>query len=172
MLSIAEKLERYEPEPNSGCWLWTGELNNKGYGTFTHGRGVRWLAHRASYIEANGPIAEGVCVLHKCDTPACMNPQHLFAGTLYDNWHDMFQKGRWAGSGWPRRKGTQHTHAKLTESVVAAMRDRSRAGETHEEIAQAFGFKRQTVSLSISGKTWAHVPNPVPSRRASPSSRA
>src|SRR5262245_50376469 len=83
-----------------GCWLWTAQVNNKGYGRFyyypkteTHRRSWGIYAHRLSWMLANGEIPEGMNVLHRCDTPACVNPEHLFLGTQADNMHDCKIKG-------------------------------------------------------------------------------
>lgn len=89
--SLSAKLEAYSiPEPNSGCWLWLGTTSN-GYGRIDHG-GKTLRAHRASYEEFVGPIPKGFCVLHRCDTPCCVNPEHLFLGTQQDNMSDKAAK--------------------------------------------------------------------------------
>lgn len=79
------------------CWLWTGSLTNSGgYGQLSRSRAegpVR--ANRVSYEMHIGPIPDGLSVLHRCDTPACVNPAHLFLGTTRDNARDMSRKGRW-----------------------------------------------------------------------------
>lgn len=81
------------PEPNSGCWLWMGWLHKDDYGCLRyHGR--RILAHRASWMAYRGPIPSDKCVLHKCDVPQCVNPDHLFLGTHIDNMEDMKNKNR------------------------------------------------------------------------------
>src|SRR6266567_1582450 len=89
--------QRFWPKvrKTSTCWLWTGMKHYKfGYGFFQVGIGDRQLAHRISWKIHNGPIPDGLYVLHKCDTPPCVNPDHLFLGTYYDNMDDMDQKGR------------------------------------------------------------------------------
>lgn len=84
-----------QPEPNSGCWLWTGRYGNNGYGTFGGGRkGERTGAHRLVWEITNGPIPDGLFVLHRCDVRGCVNPEHLFLGTAKDNTQDMMAKGR------------------------------------------------------------------------------
>ena len=76
------------------CWLWTGAVNEHGYGRLTLGRTYKRYAHRASWESSFGAIPEGLNVLHRCDTPRCINPAHLFLGTRADNVHDMDSKGR------------------------------------------------------------------------------
>lgn len=77
-------------------WLWTGPVNGKGYGRLIVGRGgkTRILAHRFSYELHIGPIPEGLNVLHRCDTPPCVHPSHLFLGTIRENALDMAAKHR------------------------------------------------------------------------------
>jgi hypothetical protein len=77
----------------TGCWEWTGALNNKGYGKLCV-NGKQIFAHRASYALHVGPIPPGSVICHLCDNPRCVNPDHLFAGTMLDNTRDMIAKGR------------------------------------------------------------------------------
>jgi hypothetical protein len=80
------------PEPNSGCWLWDLRLNKRGYGRIQLNYKTE-LAHRASYKAFWGDPG-ALCVCHRCDTPACVNPEHLFLGSIGDNVDDMIRKGR------------------------------------------------------------------------------
>lgn len=110
--------ERFEVDSKTGCWNWTGRLNGSGYGVIAgpiNGKryvekGVNMLAHRASWILHKGEIpkgagAHGTVVMHRCDNPACVNPDHLLLGTQSDNVKDMLDKGRKVSN--PRR-GTDH----------------------------------------------------------------
>jgi len=101
----------------SGCWLWIGAVNNKGYGVLNRCeyplRGAVVYAHRFSLESAIGrKLDRGECALHKCDNPACVNPQHLWVGSKQDNTRDMVSKGR--ARGWPRGLPTWDGDRRLT----------------------------------------------------------
>jgi hypothetical protein len=103
---VMERIERrVERDPNSGCWLWTGAMTEFGYGLVNIGRsGASRMArvHRLVWEHHNGPISEGMVVMHKCDVPQCCNPLHLRLGTKAENTHDMMVKGRHrSGVVWP-----------------------------------------------------------------------
>lgn len=153
--TLKDRVEHFSfPEPNSGCWLWTGELDTKGYGAVVY-LGRRYGAHRASWIVAKGEIPAGLCVLHKCDNPACVNPDHLFLGTKADNMADMIAKGRAIHNGPAKpRRGEECSHAKVTAKDVIAIRAAS--GPQHN-IARAYGISPQQVSRIKRGVRWAHV---------------
>jgi hypothetical protein len=102
-----ELFERHvSPCPNTGCWIWTGALDQQGYGRLGVNRSAQ-RAHRVSFELFVGPIPPGVGyhgteVCHRCDTPHCVNPQHLFLGAHRENMADMLAKGRHGRAG-PRR---------------------------------------------------------------------
>lgn len=102
-------------QKTDGCWLWLAYKQPRGYGQFKH-QGRMRLAHRFSWELTNGLIPEGECVLHTCDNPACVNPEHLFLGTQLDNSLDMYEKGRQAPS--PACAGETNGRAKLSATSV------------------------------------------------------
>jgi hypothetical protein len=107
------------------------------------------LAHRFSYAMANGPILNGLFVLHKCDNRKCVNPAHLFLGTCQDNTDDMIAKGRAR-----RARGEDIGNARLTAAKVIAIRDDKRS---HIQIAEEFGISRSAVSAIKTKRNWAHI---------------
>jgi hypothetical protein len=154
-LTLAERLsERVEYEPNTGCWLWSGGGLATGYGSLKVGRRMR-LAHRVSYEVHRGPLLADMCVCHRCDTPACVNPDHLFLGTNADNSADMAAKGR--GRSWDSA-GERNPAAKLTADDVRAIRASLAAGaETKTAIGKRFGVSQQLVSAINSRQAWGHL---------------
>lgn len=122
------------------------------------GHGVPKIsAHRASWLTFVGPIPDGMCVLHKCDNPPCVNPDHLFLGTMADNTRDMHAKGRAPvapGTNTPGNLPAKYD-AKLTFDMADEIRRRYAAGGvTHRELAAEFGLSRPSVSRVIRKESW------------------
>jgi len=131
------------------CWVWQGHLS-RGYGHMRVGD-RKLSAHRISWAVHNGPVPLGLCILHRCDTPACVNPTHLFLGTKADNNRDRNAKQRHAS-------GEQNGSAKLSEAEVLSIRARyAMGGVSQRELAARFGVDLSNISRVLSRKHWSHV---------------
>ena len=140
----------WEPVTETGCWLWTGALASDGYGLVSQridGRNICKRAHRLSYELHIGQIPKDMSVLHKCDTPICINPAHLFVGTQKANTDDACRKGR-------HSHGDRHGHSKLTESDVRSIRADTRSLLV---IATDYGVTPGPIYAIKTGRNWRHV---------------
>jgi hypothetical protein len=135
-----------------GCILWAGATNDAGYGVLGKGGrgGGMILAHRLSWELANGPVPDGLFVLHRCDNPPCVNAGHLFVGTDQDNHDDCVSKGR-------QSRGEQKPNSKLTSESVHQIRCRRASGESMNAIARSLEVDAETVRDVVRGVTWKHV---------------
>lgn len=128
---------------SSGCWVWTGTQAVNGYGHWPSGqRGRALLAHRVAWELVNGPIPDGMSVLHHCDKPPCVNPEHLWLGTHAQNMADMARKGR-------------SRSTKLIEEQVLSIR--ARANESHRALGREFGVSKTTITSIIARRIWRHL---------------
>lgn len=141
------------PEPNRGCWLWLGWCDGDGYGKVNPGvlPGER-VVHRIAHVVYVGPIPEGLSVLHRCDQPCCINPDHLFLGSHVDNMRDMIAKGRRV-----EVKGSRHGQSKLSEGQVVEMRRLAARGWRSPALAMRFGISPRNVRDVVARKLWSHV---------------
>jgi hypothetical protein len=134
------------------CWEWRGCRNRLGgYGRLSID-GQRVLAHRVAWEMEQGPVPDGIRVLHRCDNPPCVRPDHLFLGTQADNIADMRAKGREAG-----RKGNRNGRAILTAEDIAEMRVLRGLGWTWPRLGGRFGVARTTAQAALSGQNWGHL---------------
>lgn len=146
-------------EKSDGCWLWKGKVRKRtsaavlNYGILSGSSKDEKdrYAHRLSWELHFGPIPDKTQVLHVCDNPPCVRPDHLFLGTQTDNHNDMKLKGR-------SNRGERNGFAKLTEDDVRSIRSWYKRGRTQKHIASGFGITPSGVSLIIRRKTWRHVP--------------
>lgn len=154
---LEERVAKLPDAP--GCWLWTRTCNPQGYGTFTV-KDKTVPAHRAAYAVFKGEPGD-LHVCHRCDTPACINPDHLFLGTAKDNMADKARKGRSAkgdthGSKTrPERvrRGATHGMAILTEPDVVAIRVSELSDEA---LAASYGVSVSAIEYARL-RGWRHV---------------
>lgn len=146
-------LAKYIPEPMSGCWLWEGAHRKNEYGTMWNGK-AHENSHRLSYRLLVGPIPDGLWVLHRCDNPACINPDHLFVGTQSDNLKDCVRKGRHHPAS---LKGIANHKAKLTEAQVLEIRQIPRVMGALAKAAKIYGVPRERLCAIRNGRGWKHL---------------
>lgn len=140
--------DKYQPVPECGCWIWTGGATSAGYGQIRIDGKVQY-AHRFSFERHHGISAAGKEVCHKCDTPACVNPDHLFLGTHKENFLDAAAKGRMTA-----QKGQLSVKAKLTNEQVIAIRADDRSTRA---IGAEYGISNRNVSAIKRRETWRHI---------------
>lgn len=135
-----------------GCWIWEGAHGHMGHGRMRDGQSRMVQAAAVSWALNRGPVPVGLCVLHHCDNPPCVHPDHLFLGTKTDNVRDMDAKGR-------RRppRGSQHGNARLTEDAVSQMRRLRADGWTFRKLAEGFGVSAMTAHRAVTGRGWRHA---------------
>ena len=125
--------------PQHGCWMWIASTNGR-YGLISKDR-RHVFAHRVAYELTFGPIPAGLCCLHKCDIPLCVNPEHLFLGTHRDNSVDSVAKGR-------------QSKTKLTQEQVLEIRRRANTGEKLVDLAAEFNVLPTNISRITLRQTW------------------
>jgi len=142
---IKERFLEKVVKVSSGCHEWIGCLMPNGYGQF-HKDGKTAYAHRVAWEIEHGEEPSEY-VLHKCDNRKCVNPEHLFIGSFYDNMNDMVEKGRQA-------HGEKNHHAKLTKEQVLQIRQEI---GTNQEIGEKYGVTRSLISMIRSGRIWKNI---------------
>ena len=152
---VAERFhDRYE-KSEGGCWQWLASGTSEGYGRIESG-GRKILAHRLSFVLHKGEIPEGMLVLHRCDNPGCVNPDHLFLGSNADNSDDKVRKNRQskgsAHGSWSR--GENHYRTQLTDEDIRRIRADSRP---HKAIGAEYGISFSHVSDIKRRVKWKHV---------------
>lgn len=152
--------EKVDIRSKDECWEWQAFVldshNLAGYGRFKFTSGNVEYAHRVSWKLTYGEISSGLKVLHKCDNPPCVNPNHLFLGTLKDNSQDMVSKGRWKR--YVSYNGELNPSAKLTDRKVKTIKELIRKNMSPKNIANKFGVNRETIYSIKNGLSWKHIP--------------
>ncbi len=179
MTDLDEFLSSVKVGTEDECWIWQGAKITDGYGRVLGGSGDK-LAHRRSYELHTGPIAAGMCVMHRCDVTSCVNPKHLSLGTRGDNNRDRAAKGRSSvgdahysrvaptrlsrgDEHYSRQKperlarGSGHGNSKLTEEQVREIRAAKELGDCAYDLAARYGISRTNVYDIVRRSTWRHV---------------
>lgn len=151
----AEIEARFWPkvDKSGDCWVWTASKYADGYGQFgiSKLRKSNFRAHRVSWWIAHGEWpSEQMDLCHKCDNPACVNPDHLFVGDRTTNMRDASAKGR-------VKHGAKHWGAKLSEADVLAIKGLRAVGQSYSVISRKYGVAMQTVARICTGVRWRHL---------------
>jgi hypothetical protein len=174
MKTVEERFwEKVDRRGEDECWEWLGGWRGNGYGYFSIG-GKEMNAHRGSWIIHNGNVPAELCVCHICDNRRCVNPKHLFLGTISDNAVDMVKKHRHVSQinpGCYPRGDKHHTHlrpetisfgeknggSKLKESMVKIIIERLQAGEQGRKIARDYNISECAISQIKLHKHWSYL---------------
>lgn len=169
MAKSANIKERFlkKVQKTDSCWLWAASKNNWGYGQFNM-NGKMQRSHRVSYELFIGEIPDGLFVCHSCDTPACVNPDHLWIGSHADNTRDKMKKGRHVSAvgekHWSRTqsekvpRGEEHSNSKLTETQVLKIREKYATGKySHRGLGKEFDVDSATIGRIIRRTQWKHL---------------
>ena len=143
----------------NGCHLWLGSLDPCGYGTFSF-NGKNTKAHRFAWSVKNGEIPKGMMICHHCDNPSCVNPDHLFIGTQFDNMRDMHDKNRHTmrDKSWVEKRaaydGANNPNAKLTADIVRTIRSST---EKATVLAAQYGVHRNIIYGILKRTSWKNI---------------
>lgn len=140
---------RVHHEPNTGCFLWGGALMPCGYGCLSI-KDTTAMAHRVSLVLVGRIVPDGMFACHTCDVRWCVNPDHLYVGTVQQNINDALRRGRTA-------RGERQGSAVLTAADVVAMREMRATGATSKAIGRAFGVSTAQAYRVVTGEDWKHV---------------
>jgi hypothetical protein len=143
--TAVQRLDHYSiPEPNSGCFLWLGATTLMGYGNISF-QGRSFHAHKLAWLTHRGLVPDGLEVMHKCDVPSCVNPDHLELGTHKQNMTDAKARGRLKRS------------PELTQEKVREIREKCARNANRVLLAEQYGIGRRTLYRILDGEAWAHV---------------
>lgn len=154
--NLDERLNKFIDKKENGCWIFTGAKDKLGYGRMSINKKTV-LSHRLAWLIKYGEYPDE-CLCHKCDTPSCVNPDHLFVGTRLDNNLDMKNKGRMYIL--KPQIGSKHPMSKLIEKDIEKIRELYKKGMSRKDINKQFKqVSYSTIKLIISNKIWKNVQN-------------
>ncbi len=134
------------------CWEWQGRLNDGGYGCVEF-KDVASLAHRIAWVIHTGELVpKGMGVLHNCDNPRCVNPNHLKLGTQLENMQDMAERGRYLP-----RNGEDNPNSRLTNDDVKDIKAMLAKGIKRKKAARKYRVSLSTIDRIVSGLSWGHI---------------
>ncbi len=137
----------------SGCWLWQAGIHKDGYGDFVPINGRSGLAHRTSYRLFKGTIKEGMLVLHSCNVPSCVNPEHLRLGKDKDNAQDKIR----AGNSRKMPHGEKSHFSKLTDEKVLELREKAKEKITYVQLGEMFEVTECQARNIVKRRCWKHI---------------
>lgn len=153
---IARLKAKISIDPKTACWNWTASLRPTGYGQMRY-LGTTELAHRVSWVLFRGPIPKAknaygtLNILHHCDNPKCVNPEHLFIGDQADNANDAVSKRRWGKRGCV---GERHGKAILTERTVRNIRASPLSAQ---QLARKYKISKSAIQHVLKRRSWTHI---------------
>jgi hypothetical protein len=142
-LNTCEEAFHQRYKKTESCWIWTGKRNTAGYGIFLLPGEIQVRAHRHAYEVFKGPIPDGMIIMHSCDNPPCVNPDHLSVGTRADNNSDTAKKRR-------HNYGLDHWNGKLSAEQIEEIRN---SKSTCRALAAKFGVTYGYISALKRGKS-------------------
>jgi hypothetical protein len=150
-LSPVERFELwYIPEPNSGCWLWLGNVSRGRARISTNRRSKMEVAARFAYRLFCSEVEDHIVIRHQCDNPLCVNPDHLLSGSHADNVADKVRRGR-------QPKGENAFGAKLTDDQVREIRATPRKRGSGVRLARKYGVSDTLIHRIRRGMGWRHL---------------
>lgn len=154
-----DRFNKHILKTSCGCWIWLGGTYSNHYGSFRIGSlsdntRKQVLAHRWSYEFHKGPIPDNLFVCHTCDTPSCVNPDHLWTGTRSENSLDMYNKGRMNNT---YLKGSEKPNSIFTEIDILKIRELSKTGLSYSEISKIYNSSKSAIADIVKRRSWRHV---------------